>query len=237
MRSPTHTWKHKTNIYSAWVKTFLVYILHFNINVTLIHLCMRENWRAVITFQAEILSKLAEPVFCQAESFKSVSGCQGQLKQSESWLVHWGLFNNERNCVWSKSCSNFPSKCSHWTPCCLLIHRAEMELEPDRLFTEKLMWQQQTMQSEHQLLKSPGGGSKVIQPLSHLHSKIESKSKNSRWNISLFIHDISVCLIGELNTLSKYTHILVYITNSGLWLHTDHVGTTVSGDFAQTNME
>lgn len=140
-RSPTHTWILKTNndIYSAWAKIFLVNTLHFNINITLINLCMRENWSAIITFQAAKLSKLAESVFYYAESFKSVFGWQGQLKQSESWLVHRGLFNNERNCVWSKSRSNFLSKCSHWTPCCLLIHRAEMELEPDRLFTEKLM--------------------------------------------------------------------------------------------------
>lgn len=63
-----------------------------------------------------------------------------RLRWSRFWLVRGGLFNNHCNYVWSKSCCNFLSKCSHWTPCCLLIHQAEeIELEPNRLFTEKWM--------------------------------------------------------------------------------------------------
>lgn len=114
----------------------------------------KESW--LITFQAGTFSALGASVFYWAESLRSVSGFQGQLKQSESWLVHRGLFNNQCNYVWSKSRSNFLSKCSHWTPCRLLIHRAEMELEPERLSTEEPMWPQQMVQSEHRLQKWSG---------------------------------------------------------------------------------
>ena len=99
-------------------------------------MCAREI--TVITLQALKISKLAKSVLCWAGR---ASDCQGQMKRI--LIGPRGLFSNYCNYVWSKSRSNFLSKCSHWTPCCLQIHLAETELEPNRLFRGKRMWQQQ----------------------------------------------------------------------------------------------